>query len=116
MTIMPDPEAYRAGCRIHALRRAAERGLPIGPADLDRLERVLPRLAPLYRRPGVGRYRLTILVNGRRVRIVFDLALCAVVTVMPPREPRACAQRLKGRRRRDRRAAATLEEEMRHGI
>lgn len=114
--VAPDRDAYRAGCRLHALRRAAERGLPIGPADLDRLERVLPRLAPLYERPGIARYRLTILVNGKRLQIVFDVALGAVVTVMPPAAAIPRTQNLKGRWRRDRRAAATLKEEMRHGI
>jgi len=81
------PEIYRVRCQLHALKRAEARGVDLDIGDLDRLERAIESLRCAWVRKGEGRERYWIPVrHGRtRCRVLYDAALCCIVTVLPDR-------------------------------
>lgn len=85
---LPDtPEVLRLRCQVHALKRAEQRGIDLTIAGLARLEREIESLRRCWEIRGAADPRLWITVHhGRqRFKLLYDAALCCVVTVYPAR-------------------------------
>lgn len=72
-------ELARYRCRLHAMERAVERGVPID--DLRRFEYVLERCRPAFEHPDRRRHLVIVLHRGVRIHAVWDSHLQCVVTV-----------------------------------
>lgn len=79
---MASPQ-HRANCRLHALRRAEERGLALDAESLLRMEIAAERLKAAFELPDVERYWLRGRIAGVPLRFVYDIRMACVVTVVP---------------------------------
>lgn len=82
MTGMP---SHADLCRAHALRRAAERGVPLDTTRVARLEALLERTRRAWERPDRVRHVVGIRLGMWRFRVVYDVRLACLVTVLRPR-------------------------------
>lgn len=73
---------HRDNCRIHFARRAAVRALVLSAAEIRRLEDRIERLRPAFERLGESRYKLTVILHGRFLRVVYDTELKCLVTCL----------------------------------
>lgn len=75
------PARHRPACAVHALRRAEQRGVEIGPDEILRLETAIETLRPAFEVPGQDRYWLIVKRAGSRYRVLYDVRMGCLVTV-----------------------------------
>ena len=79
-------DACRETRAAHLQRRSLERGLGLGPDDIERLESMLERRCGQSSSSRVeARYRLTVKRHRGRIHVVYDTWLQCLVTAWPAR-------------------------------
>jgi hypothetical protein len=91
--VLSTPALHRTRCAIHALRRAEQRGVDLGPADIAAIEAAIRALAVAWvGGPGVGgdpnRYWFRARHGNTRCRVLWDARLDCIVTVVEAGAPR----------------------------
>lgn len=71
----------RIDCHLDFLRRSEACGIGYDGSDIGRLEDMCERARPLYEISGETRYVLNLLIDRRRIRLVYDTNMQAVQSV-----------------------------------
>lgn len=79
---MTPDQHHRLACRLHMMRRMAERGLDLTVFEVFRIERRLHRARMLFERPGSERYLIALKLGRQRHHVVYDARLRVLVTVL----------------------------------
>ncbi|MBF0249942.1 MAG: hypothetical protein HQL35_04850 [Alphaproteobacteria bacterium] len=71
----------RLQSHLHAVAHASTRGIDLDLQDLDRIERSIRRMTPVFNRPGQSQYFITTRYKGQRFAVLFDAQLEHIISV-----------------------------------
>ncbi|MFZ2470203.1 MAG: hypothetical protein WAW54_17580 [Parvibaculum sedimenti] len=73
---------HRRRCRLHMLKRASERGMPLSVFEVWRLERRIERCRDAFALPEAQRYQITLIIGREKFVVVYDARLRCLVTLL----------------------------------